>query len=55
MVKQELVKFKEMDILEQDFDGDVIMTVRMKDTGKIYVGVKWVVDALGFSKSQADT
>lgn len=52
MVKSELVKLKGMEIYEQEFDGDTLMTVKMKDTGKIYVGVKWVTEALGFSIGQ---
>lgn len=43
---------KEMDILEQDFNGDSIITVKLKQTGKVYVGVKWITEALGFSKGQ---
>ena len=54
MVKQELVKLEGMDVLEQDFDGDLIMTVRMHDTGKIYVGVKWITEALGLNKNHHD-
>ena len=30
------------------------MTVRLKRDGKIYVGVKWITEALGFSKGQHD-
>ena len=54
MIKEELVNTKEMDILEQDFQGDTIMTARIKKTGKVYVGVKWITEALGFSKGQHD-
>lgn len=53
-MKNELVKFKEMEIMETDFNGDEIMTVKMKDSGKIYVGVKWITDALGFNKNSHD-
>lgn len=53
-MNNELVKFKEMEILEQDFNGDNIMTVKMKDTGKSYVGVSWITQALGFNKNNHD-
>ena len=43
-----------MDILEQDFQGSTIMTARLKKDEKIYVGVKWITEALGFSKGQHD-
>lgn len=45
---------KGMDVLEQDFNGDTIMTVKMRDTGKIYVGVRWVTSAIGLNKAQHD-
>ena len=53
-MKNELVKFKEMEIMETDFNGDEIMTVKMKDSGKIYVGVKWITESLGFNKNNHD-
>lgn len=52
MIKSELIKFGEMEVLKQDFDGDEILTVRMKDDGKIYVGVRWVCEGIGLSKGQ---
>lgn len=51
----ELIKMQDMDILEQEFEGDPIMTVRLKSNGKIYVGVKWITQALGFNKNNHDT
>lgn len=45
---------KDMDILEQNFYGDSIMTVRLKTNNKIYVGVKWITQALGFTKNNHD-
>lgn len=45
---------KDMDILEQNFNGDFILTVRLKTNNKVYVGVKWVTQALGFTKSGHD-
>ena len=43
-----------MDILEQSFDGDYIMTVKLKSNNKVYVGVKWITQALGFNKNNHD-
>lgn len=45
---------QDMDILEQDFQGDPIMTVRLKSNSKVYVGVKWITQALGFNKNIHD-
>lgn len=53
-MNNELVKMKDMDILEQNFDGDFIMTVKLKSNEKIYVGVKWITQALGFNKNNHD-
>lgn len=53
-MKSELVKFKEMEILEQDFNGDNIMTVKMKGSNKVYIGVTWITHALGFNKNNHD-
>lgn len=50
----ELIKMQDMDILEQEFQGDPIMTVRLKSNGKVYVGVKWITQALGFNKNVHD-
>jgi len=53
MIKNELVKFKEMEIMEVDFLGDDITVVKMNDTGKIYVGLKWIVQtSIGMSEGQ---
>lgn len=41
-----------MEILEQEFYGDSIITAKLKDNNKIYVGVKWICDGLGLSKGQ---
>ena len=30
------------------------MTVKMKDNNQIYVGVKWVTEAIGLNKNQHD-
>jgi hypothetical protein len=51
-MENQLIKFKEMDLVETNFNGDPIMTVRMKDNNKIYVGVNWVCLGLGLSKGQ---
>lgn len=51
-MKNELVKLKGMEMVEVDFNGNPIATVRMKDDGKIYVGVNWVCNGLGLSDGQ---
>jgi len=52
-MKNELVKFKAMEIMDVDFNGDEITVVKMNDTGKIYVGLKWVVqNNIGMSEGQ---
>ena len=52
MIKNEIVKTNGMEILEQDFNGDSIMTARLKSDGKIYVGVRWICEGIGLSKGQ---
>lgn len=54
IMKNELVKFKGLEMMEVDFNGDSIMVVKLKDTGKTYVGVNWITQSLGFSKGQHD-
>jgi len=51
-MKNELIKLNGMEILEQEFDGDSIVTVRLKETGKIYVGLRWVVQGIGLTEGQ---
>ncbi len=51
-MENQLVKLKEMELVETEFNGDPIMTVKMKDNNKIYVGVNWVCQGLGLSKGQ---
>lgn len=48
-MKQELIT------KEVDFYGDEIMCVQDTSTGKIYVGVSWICNGIGLSKSQKDT
>ena len=50
----ELVKMKNMDVMEQNFCNSPIMTVRLKSNDKIYVGIKWITSALGFNKNIHD-
>lgn len=54
MIKNELIKTEEMEILEQEFSKSPIMTVRLKKNNKIYVGVKWICEGLEFTKNQSD-
>ena len=53
-MNNELIKMKDMDILEQNFDGDSIMTVKLRTNDKVQVGVKWITQALGFNKNNHD-
>lgn len=53
-MKKELIKLQGMEILEQEFYGDIIMTVKLKENKKVYVGVKWITEALGFNKNNHD-
>jgi len=53
MIKNEIVKFKEMEIMEVDFMGDEITVVKMKGNGKLYVGLKWIAQTnIGLSDGQ---
>lgn len=52
MLKNELIKMNGMEILEQEFDGDCIMTARLKEDGKIYVGIRWICEGIGLTKGQ---
>jgi hypothetical protein len=51
-MKNELVKLKSMEVLEVDFNGSNIFAVKMKDDGKIYVGVNWICTGIGLSEGQ---
>lgn len=51
-MKNELIKFKEMELIEVEFNGSSIVTVRMKDDGKTYVGVNWICNGIGLSEGQ---
>lgn len=52
MINHELVKFKELEIMDVEFSGDTITVVKMKDTGKAYVGVNNICNGIGLSKGQ---
>lgn len=47
-MKNELVK------KEVDFCGDTIMCAQDNNTGKIYVGVRWVCNGIGFTRGQVN-
>jgi hypothetical protein len=47
-----IIKFNEMELTETTFMNNNFMVVKMKDDGKIYVGIKWVCDGLGLSEGQ---
>lgn len=44
-----------MVIKEIDFDGDIIACIKNEETGKVYVGISWICNGIGLSKSQKDT
>lgn len=54
-MKNELLDVQKTELKEVTFMGDTLAAVKVKETGKIYVGVNWVCDALGFSESQKKT
>ena len=51
-MSNQLVKFKEMELMEVYFNGSLIVVVRMKDTGKSYVGVNWICSGIGLTEGQ---
>jgi len=53
-MSNQLVKLKGLELMEVNFDGDLIMVVRVKETGKIYAGINWITQALGLTKGQHD-
>jgi phage antirepressor YoqD-like protein len=40
---------------EVEFNGNSLMAAQDVDSGKIYVGVSWICNGIGLSKSQKDT
>jgi len=54
-MKNELLKLQSTVLREVSFMGDTLVAVQVKETGKIYVGVNWICDALGFTESQRKT
>lgn len=44
-----------LQIKEVDFNGAVLMAAQNPDNKKIYVGISWVCNGIGLSKSQKDT
>ena len=53
MLKTELVKFKEMQMLDVDFFGDSLTVVQMNNNGKIFVGLKpIIINYIGLSEGQ---
>ena len=52
MIKRELVKLNDMDVLEQEFCNSEILTAQLKSNGKIYVGLKCIVTGIGLSEGQ---
>lgn len=54
-MKNELLELQNTELKEITFMGDNLLAVKVKSTGKIYVGVNWICDALGFGTSQKKT
>lgn len=54
IMKQELIKMDGMEVLEQEFCGDEIIAVKLKQNGKIYVGIKQMTTNIGLSAKQHD-
>lgn len=48
----ELVKLKDMELLEQEFNGDIMVTVKLRSTGRIYVGLKLTLLNIGLTEGQ---
>lgn len=51
-MKNELLELQSTELKEITFMGDTLLAVKVKSTGKIFVGVNWICDALGFTLSQ---
>jgi len=49
-MKNELVKLKEIELMEVEFNGDKLLVVKRKEDGKIYVGVNLICNALGLNE-----
>jgi anti-repressor protein len=41
-------------VKEIDFNGDTLLAIQESETQKIYVGVRWVVDGIGFTRGQSN-
>lgn len=41
-------------VKEVEFNGDVLMAAHEKDSDKVYVGVSWICNGIGFNKGQKD-
>lgn len=44
----------ELVVKEVNFNGDSLMVAQDNESGKIYVGVSWVCNGIGFTKGQKD-
>lgn len=51
-MKNELLELQNTELKEVSFMGDDLIAVKLKSSGKIYVGVNSICDALEFSESQ---
>lgn len=53
-MSKQLINLKGLKILEVEFNGDPLIAVKLKETGKIYVGINWITQAIGLTKGQHD-
>lgn len=51
-MSNQLIKFKELELMEVEFNGDILLAVKMKDDGKIYTGVNQICAGLQLSEGQ---
>jgi len=51
-MSKQLVNLKGLKVLEVEFNGDNILAVKLKENGKIYVGVKSIYTGIGLSEGQ---
>ena len=49
---KQLINLKGLKVLEVDFNGDTLLAVKLKENGKIYIGVKSVYSGIGLSEGQ---
>lgn len=51
-MSNKLIKSKDMELLEQEFNGNEILSVKLKSNNKIYVGIRQVCKNIGLTEDQ---